>query len=264
MIIAQITDFHCPGEDGRRPPGFDPAADLAHAIAAVNALDPQPDVVIATGDLTDLNTAEEYAHVARLLQDLKAPVMAIPGNHDDKAPLVEALSPIARTGPASPFVNHAEIISDDRFGPLKIVLLDSQAPKTVGGVMCADRLAWLRSELTRDLEMPTVIAMHHPPLLTGIVEFDGYGFEGLEAFRTLMDDSPQVDLIMCGHIHRALVGRAGRAPVVVSPSVTYAYPLEMRPGIKLARKPEPPAFTLHIRTGPRDWTSHVQPLHLRP
>ncbi|MGF1454562.1 MAG: phosphodiesterase [Alphaproteobacteria bacterium] len=264
MIIAQITDFHCPGEGGRTPPGFDPAADLAHAVGAVNALDPQPDLVIATGDLTDLNTPEEYARVADLLRPLKAPLMAIPGNHDDKAPLVEALAPIARTGPAAPFVNHAEIWQDDGFGPVKIILLDSQAPKTVGGVMCAARLAWLAGELARDPDLPTVIAMHHPPIKIGIVEFDGYGFEGLEAFRTLMDESPRVDLIMCGHIHRALTGRAGRAPVVVSPSVTYSYPLELRPGVKLARKPEPPGFMLHVRTGPRDWTSHVQPLTPRP
>ncbi len=264
MIIAQITDFHCPGEGRPGPAGFDPAADLAHAVARVNDLEPQPDLVIATGDLTDKNTPEEYAHVARILGTLKAPVYAIPGNHDDKAPMVEALAGVAQTGPAAPFVNRADMIADPDHGAFKLLLLDSQAPRTVGGVLCADRLAWLRDALERDRDVPTVIAMHHPPMWIGIAEFDGYGFEGLESFRALMDEYSQVDLIMCGHNHRAITGRAGRAPVVVSPSVTYAYPLELRPGIKLERKPEPPGFMLHVRMGPRDWISHVQPLHPRP
>jgi 3',5'-cyclic AMP phosphodiesterase CpdA len=53
MLIAQITDLHIrPGEllaYGR----VDTASCLRRAVAALQALDPLPDVVLATGDLVD-------------------------------------------------------------------------------------------------------------------------------------------------------------------------------------------------------------------
>ena len=59
-----------------------PRAILERAVAHVNALDPRPDVVLATGDLVDGGKPEEYARLRRLLAPLAMPVYLIPGNHD--------------------------------------------------------------------------------------------------------------------------------------------------------------------------------------
>ncbi len=263
MILVQITDFHVPAEDGPLPEGFDPAADLAHAVAVLNGLDPQPDLVIATGDLADEATPEEYEHLVRLLAPLSAPLAVIPGNHDAAAPITHAFGSMARMGPGAPFVHRADILDDPRFGPFKLILLDTHAPRVTGGVMCEARLAWLESQLASDPDLPVFIAMHHPPFVTGLPVFDGFGFEGMEAFRALIARHPQVDRIICGHIHRSLTGEAGGVPVVVAPSTTYALTLELRPGERLRHLPDAPGLVLHMRTGPRDWVSHVRPLRAR-
>src|SRR5215475_15847366 len=82
MLIAQISDMHvkAPGEllFGR----IDTPAFLARAVAHIEALDPRPDVVLATGDLVEAGKPEEYAHLKRLLAPLSMPVYLIAGNHD--------------------------------------------------------------------------------------------------------------------------------------------------------------------------------------
>ena len=90
MLIAQITDLHI------RPAGrlaygrVDTATHLESAVATLLALDPLPDVVLATGDLVDAGEPEEYARLRRLLAPIDRPLFVVPGNHDSRRPLFEA------------------------------------------------------------------------------------------------------------------------------------------------------------------------------
>src|SRR3954471_14382498 len=83
FLVVQISDFHV-GADWA---DADPVAELTAAVAAVRALVPEPDAVIASGDLADHATAAEYERVADLPAPLGAPVQVLPGNHDDRAAL---------------------------------------------------------------------------------------------------------------------------------------------------------------------------------
>ena len=68
--IAQISDLHI------KPPGalaygrVDTAEALRRCVTAVNAFDPQPDLVVISGDLADTPTLEEYDHLKRLLAEM--------------------------------------------------------------------------------------------------------------------------------------------------------------------------------------------------
>src|SRR6187551_2297151 len=92
MLIAQISDMHV------KPPGemlykrIDTAGFLERAVAHILALYPQPDVVLATGDLVDGGKAEEYTLLRRLLAPLPMPVYLIPGNHDAREALRDAFA----------------------------------------------------------------------------------------------------------------------------------------------------------------------------
>ena len=76
----------------RRPP----EGDLARVVARVRELDLAPAVVLVSGDLTEHGDKAEYARVRELLEPLRGPVLALPGNHDDSAAL-RARSPRPRT-----------------------------------------------------------------------------------------------------------------------------------------------------------------------
>ena len=81
MRIAQITDVHMtagPPEPG----GYDSAGALEAVIAAVLPL--HPDVVLLTGDLAASGQAAEYRRLRAVIAGLRLPILAVPGNHDDR------------------------------------------------------------------------------------------------------------------------------------------------------------------------------------
>ena len=82
MLIAQLTDTHL--KPGGRPAygRVDTAGLLTAAVDYVNAFVPEVDAVILSGDLTDTGSAAEYAVLRPLLDRIRAPWYAVPGNHD--------------------------------------------------------------------------------------------------------------------------------------------------------------------------------------
>ncbi|MCA3933364.1 metallophosphoesterase, partial [Burkholderia sp.] len=92
MLLAQISDLHIkrPGQLAYRR--VDTAAALARCIAKLNALEPRPDAVLVTGDLTDFGHDEEYGNLRGLLETLEIPYYLMIGNHDDRAGLRRAFA----------------------------------------------------------------------------------------------------------------------------------------------------------------------------
>ena len=63
MIIAQITDLHVRPRGVLAYGSVDTNAMLRRAVAAIAALDPAPDGVIASGDLADCGLEDEYREI---------------------------------------------------------------------------------------------------------------------------------------------------------------------------------------------------------
>ena len=180
MILAQISDPHIlvPGVLFRGPiqgvapdaeralREFDPAAYLARAIAAVNALVPRPDITVVTGDLVDNGMPEEYEHLRALLAPLGMPVFVIPGNHDAREPLRKAF----RSEGYFPADGRLHYLIDDY--PLRLIALDTLVDGKNHGSLNAEQLVWLDATLAAQPDRPTAVLMHHPPFPTGSTYMD--------------------------------------------------------------------------------------------
>src|SRR5215472_4347670 len=103
MLVAHITDTHITSPGTRFYGIVDTAGALARAIAAINRLDPSPDLVVLTGDLVESGKPEEYAHLHSLLAPLRMPLLAIPGNHDARDPTARSLRRRRVSAPARVF-----------------------------------------------------------------------------------------------------------------------------------------------------------------
>ena len=254
MLIAQISDTHilAPGKLYRGPveasaPGgerstgeFDTAACLARAVAALNALVPRPDITVVTGDLVDHGEPEEYEHLLALLSRLQMPFFVIPGNHDAREPLRDAFRSAGYLS-ANGFLQYA--IEDY---PLRIVALDTLIPGQHSGSLCAERLGWLDSTLAAQPERPTVIVMHHPPFPTAITYMDKYGLDNSAALAEIVARNPQVERILCGHLHRAIDRRFAGTVAGTAPATAHQLRLNLVPGAPLRFVAEPPGYQLHL------------------
>lgn len=239
MLIAHLSDPHIkqPGRLAYRQ--VDTAAMLARCVGAINRLDPAPDLVVITGDLTDIGSPEEYAHLKRLLEPIAAPLIVIPGNHDEREAMRAAF---AEDGylPPSGFLQFAI-----EHGGLRIIGLDTVIPGEGGGELCARRLSWLDDTLGELPQMPTLILMHHPPFATGIGHMDRVGLQGKEAFAEILSRHAQVELVLCGHLHRTIHARAGGRAVLTCPSTAHQVALDLRDEAPSCFRMEPPGFMLH-------------------
>ena len=218
------------------------------------ALTPMPDAVIVTGDLANGPSASEYERVLELLAPLPMTVHVLAGNHDDPAAMHEYF----------PLADGGDEVGDYRYsttaGSLRIVACDTTVAGSDGGRLGAERLGWLEAELAAAPQAPTLIAMHHPPLLTGISGMDEILLprEDREALAELLAQSPQVRCVIAGHVHRAAFWTLGSCGVVTCPSTWLQAPLEI-PGGRLKLVDEPAGFALHALLG-GEFVSHIQPL----
>lgn len=173
---------------------------LHRTIDRLHALQPRPDIVLATGDLTERGSPHEYRRLRQTLSRLEIPYFLIPGNHDDREALRRAFRDhrYLRT-----FSAHASFAIDA--WPLRILGVDSTAPGRAGGFLDEQRLEWLEHELRAYPRRPTILAMHHPPFRTGVRAMDAYGFVNVERLGEIVRAHPQIARIAAGHLHTVLM-----------------------------------------------------------
>jgi 3',5'-cyclic AMP phosphodiesterase CpdA len=240
MLIAQISDMHVKADGELLYRRIDTAGYLERAVTHVNALDPRPDIVIATGDLVEGGKPEEYARLKRLLAPLAMPVHLIPGNHDARDALREVFADHAYL-PRTGFLQYT--IEDQ---PVRLIALDTLVPGKGYGALCGERLDWLEARLAES-DRPTILFMHHPPFDCGIDAFDGMKLnEGGEQLSALVRRHDNVERVMCGHVHRPIQVRWAGTMASIAPSTAHQATLDLHDKAPLSMTMEPPGLALHL------------------
>lgn len=256
MLLAQVSDLHVRAPGRALSDGVDTLRMARACLRALRDLKPAPRALLLSGDLVDLGDPAEYQALAELLAALPWPVYPLAGNHDERQALRQTLGP--RMGP------HAQAMPDflqysADLGPLRLLALDTVVPRRPHGALCAHRLGWLQERLAEDAR-PTVIAMHHPPFETGIAHMDAMGLrEGGAALEALVQAHPQVQAVLCGHLHRSIQTRFGGTVASCSPSCAHQIALNLLDHGPDGFTLEPPAFQLHLWHGGR-LVSHTVPI----
>jgi len=255
MLFAQISDSHVL-TGGRLLAGrFDTGAAFDRLVDSLARQPVRPDLILFSGDLGEDATAEEYAHVGARLRDLGIPVRAVPGNHDARAPMWAELPDMLGQTAAGHLC-----VYDDSF-PLAIIGLDTLVEGAPHGMLCSDRLGWLEDRLQACAGRPALIFMHHPPITTGLRDMDSMGLlSGREDLARLIAAHGQVQAILCGHMHRAIQGDCGGAPVRVSPSASHQIAFDLRPDQPYRFTDEPAQYMMHLWQPGDGLVSHTVPV----
>jgi 3',5'-cyclic-AMP phosphodiesterase len=251
MLIAQLSDPHV------RPKGVlyqgvvDSNALLVEAIDHVVGMDRRPDLVLFTGDLVDGGRPEEYATLRQILVGLPIPYLVIPGNHDDRENLRKAFSDheyLPRHGPLHYCV-------DDY--PVRIIGLDSTVPGMHHGHVDPEGLDWLACTLARDRNKPTLLMLHHPPFVCGIPYMDEYRYFEEGELRAVIERFDNVEMVLCGHVHRSMLKRWANTVVCACPSTATEIDLRLLTSAEPASHVGPRACMLHLWDERNGLVSHT-------
>ncbi len=241
MILAHLSDLHI------RPLGkpayrvVETNKLLARAVDALLALEPRPDAVVVTGDLTDCGLVEEYAFLAAQFARLPMPVHLVLGNHDRRETFLEVFADRAGARAPDGFVGF-----DVDVAGVRLIGLDTVVPGASFGTLCETRLAHLDAMLAEQPETPTLVALHHPPAACGIGHMDEIALvEGAEGLAAVIARHAQVERVLAGHHHRPIQSRFAGTILQVAPSIAHQVVLDLAEDAPSAFVMEPAAFLVH-------------------
>lgn len=227
MIIAQISDSHIALDtaDAERR-----LADFERTIADINALDPQPDVILHTGDVVHNGRRDEYAEAVRILAKARAPVYVIPGNKDDRDNLRRAFLPHGYLAPDAEMIDYAI-----EYLPVRLIAVDTKHATSNKGDFCTRREKRLIELMEADTSRPIAVFTHHPPFHVPVGP-DPINFEPpetMERLRQTLLRCPRLIAVFSGHVHRDTAGFVDSIPATVVPCIATTlrrgdYPAHMK------------------------------------
>jgi 3',5'-cyclic AMP phosphodiesterase CpdA len=251
LLIAQLSDLHVRPEGCLYHDVVDSNRMLGEAIAHLACLDRMPDLVLITGDLVDEGRVEEYDAAHKILEALAVPFLVIPGNHDRRANFRACFADhvyLPAIGPLHYCV--------DAY-PVRIIALDSTVPGLHHGAIDNEGLSWLRVTLAANETKPTIVMLHHPPFVCGIPYMDDYRYLDPEPLAEVLGSFSNVELVLCGHVHRPMFRRWAGTVVAACPSTTTEIALRLAPDASPASFLGPPACMLHFWDDKHGMVSHI-------
>jgi len=205
LRILQVSDCHLPRDPVTPYRGHSADRGLASLLPAIRRW--QPDLMLLTGDVSEDGSGAAYGRATAQLSTAGAPVLALPGNHDDPA-LMRRYFP---TGPWNgPLLHQAR--------NWVVALLDSTEPGRVSGVLQPAALDALDLQLRRSNAQHILLALHHQPVPVGSPWIDKYPLEQSEPFWQLVERHPRVRGVVWGHVHQDFTGQAGDVALLGAPS----------------------------------------------
>ncbi|AGE26191.1 phosphodiesterase [Pseudomonas poae] len=252
FLVAQISDLHLKAGQRLTYGVVDTLGALRRAVDHLNASHPRPDIVVISGDLVDFGRADEYAVLHPELARLHMPCYLVPGNHDARGPLLDAFADHAYL-PRSAQAPLDWVVDDH---PLRLIGLDSTIPGSHGGQLLDSQLQWLDAQLALRPHAPTLLILHHPPFISGIGHMDREPFINATALEQLIARHPQVERLLCGHLHRPMQRRFGGSLSCVCPGTSHQIVLDLQDAAPAHFNLEPAGYLLHRWEAQQGLVSH--------
>jgi Icc protein len=164
-------------------------------------------MVAMTGDLIQDNSREAYDRFCESMLPLGLPVYCVPGNHDIREMMKDALS-----GPDFYYCDTA------RVGNWLIAGIDSCVSDDAGGRVDDAEMERLSKLLEETSARHVLICLHHPPLPVGSKWLDQVGLRNGEEFLRLISQTGKVRAAIFGHVHQAFEGSHESIKIIGTPS----------------------------------------------
>ena len=206
VLLVQLSDSHLFAEANGKLLGMDTQDSLQRVIDLVLQEQPQIDLMLASGDLSQDGSEASYSRFRQLTAVIPAPARWFPGNHDE----------IPAMHSASAGSNLLEPVVD--LGNWRIILLDSSIPGAVPGYLADSQLELLERALAEAPERHHLICLHHHPVSIGCAWMEPIGVRNPEALFAVLARHSQVRALLWGHVHQEFDTQRGDLRLLASPS----------------------------------------------
>lgn len=216
MRIIQITDTHLSPSK--------PHFNLNWSPLAQWVTDQKPDLVIHTGDLAvdGADIEDDLAFSAKLLNEISAPVLSLPGNHD-----IGHMPGSAQPVNATRIDRWREMVGPDRW------TYDSNNWRLIGlnslilganSLEEEEQFDWLEVALA-DAEARRIAVFAHKPLFVDAADEGETGYWSIRPAprKKLLDLFAEYDVALhaSGHLHRAWQGTHNSTNIVWAPASSF-------------------------------------------
>ena len=220
-VIAHISDTHFLGGKRALYGAIDTDSNLHQALSQLADSGINVDAIVFTGDLADLGEPDAYQRLRTMVEPvaerLGAHIVWVMGNHDERAPYAQHLFDETPTDKPQDRVYSIR--------GLRIISLDTTVPGYHHGDLTDQQLDWLASELATPAEHGTILALHHPPIPTPLLEAMGMLELQDQTRLERVLHGTDVRAILGGHLHYSTHSTMAGIPVSVAAATCYTLDL---------------------------------------
>jgi len=214
LQVIQLTDSHLRQDEDGLLLGMNTRRSLSAVLELVQQDGHDPDLVVATGDISQDGSEESYQSFQEYMSVFNCPVYWFLGNHDRQSAMVQITA-------GTEAMDRVVV----RNG-WKLIFLDSSVPHKVFGRLGKNELRLLEEELNRDPDLHTMICFHHHPIDINSAWLDAIGLRNREEFFEIVDRYANVRVILWGHIHQEVDCERNGVRLLASPSTC----VQFKPG----------------------------------
>lgn len=206
VLLVQLSDSHLFAEADGKLLGMDTCDSLQKVIEQVLQEQPQVDLVLATGDLSQDGSQASYERFRQLSSAIPAPARWLAGNHDELRPMQVVCSGSQLLEPVIDL------------GAWRVILLDSSIPGAVPGHLAQDQLDLLEHALADAPHRHHLICLHHHPVSIDCKWMEPIGLRNPAALFAVLARHPQAKAVLWGHVHQEFDRMHAGLRLLASPS----------------------------------------------
>lgn len=232
LRLVQITDTHLYRDPRAVLLGLNTQQSFEKVIDLIAASQHAPELIVATGDISQDASIESYHRFAAGMARISAPYYWIPGNHDSR----QVMSSL----PEYQHANTTRIVH----GNWQILMLDTSVENEVHGYLSIAELDRLEQQLSHlsDGVQHSLICLHHNPVPGTAGWMSEIGLQNACAFTGVLKKySSSVRAVVYGHIHQTLDFMQDNFRFICTPSTCIQF------------KPHVQDFTLDMQAPAYRW-----------
>ena len=209
LRVIQITDPHLFADEATRLVGMNCQEGLEDVVELVKEHEEDIDCVLCTGDISQDASLPAYKRFAAAIDELNAPQLWIPGNHD----LVKVMEKALSSKPEA-------LNKTFKLGNWGIIMLNSCVEGYIYGQLSQQELDYLKSELEmlHSEGRHVLIAVHHNPVPVNAEWLQNHSLQNTGDFFDIIDAFTNIKGVIFGHIHQDFKAYRKKVLMLGSPS----------------------------------------------